>query len=136
MADSPLKRVVIVDDSVEFRLLLALHLDALDIRVVAEADEGRSGLAAVLEAEPDLVVTDLQMPGEDGIWLTRRLGEERPDLTVVMATSTEADSILVGQAIEAGATRIVCKLDGPASVAAVVHQTLTASQDGPEPPVA
>ena len=40
-------RVIVVDDDPDYRQLLALHLDAADIAVVAEAGNGREGLAAV-----------------------------------------------------------------------------------------
>lgn len=126
----PLKQVVIVDDSAEFRQVLALHLDALDICVVAEADEHRSGLVTVAETVPDLVVTDLQMPVADGIWLTRHIRLAHPDLPIIMATGSKSSTQLMKQALEAGVTALVSKHDGAAVVAAMVQHQLAAPRQG------
>lgn len=124
MRDVPIRSVVIVDDSVEFRQLLALHLDAMDVCVVAEATDARSGFATVVETNPDLVVTDLQMPGEDGLWLARQLRAAHPHLVVVMATGSKDSPGLAKQAFDAGVKRLVRKRDGAAKVAAAVQQEL------------
>ena len=56
-------RVVLVDDHPLFRQGLRTLLEDLDVAVVAEAADGESGVAAVIEHRPDVVFMDLQMPG-------------------------------------------------------------------------
>lgn len=120
----PLIRVVIVDDCPEYRQLLSLHLDANDIVVVGEAGDGESGLEAVRNTEPDLVVTDLQMPGTDGLWLARRLRDSHPTLPVVMATTRSHCEAVGDDARGAGVAQLVSKRGGAAAVAAAVGGTL------------
>lgn len=121
-------RVIVVDDDADYRELLALHLDAVDISVVAEAIDGREGLAAVAEHDPDLVVTDLQMPETSGLWLAERLQEQHPDLPIVMVTASASVNGIVAQAYAAGVTVIVDKTTGPAPVVAAVQAQLAAAR--------
>ena len=55
---------------------------------MVEANGGESALAALedLEVAPDLVLTDLRMPGMNGVELARRLGEVAPELRVLFMT--------------------------------------------------
>lgn len=96
----------------------------MDVCVVAEATDARSGLATVVETSPDLVVTDLQMPGEDGLWLTRQLRVTQPHLPVIMATGSKDSPGLAKQAFDAGVTRLIRKQDGAAKVAAAAQGEL------------
>ena len=65
-------RVLIVDDDAPTRLLYALNLE-LEGLLVLEAGDGRSGLARALAEHPDLVLTDVMMPGLDGFELAEEL---------------------------------------------------------------
>jgi two-component system LytT family response regulator len=71
--EAPL-RVLVVDDEAPARrkLLRLLSEDAL-VEVVAEADSGVAAVAAIAEHRPDLVLLDVQMPGMDGLEVTRAL---------------------------------------------------------------
>jgi two-component system LytT family response regulator len=71
--ETPL-RVLVVDDEAPARrkLLRLLREDAL-VEVVAEADSGEGAVAAIAEHRPDLVLLDVQMPGMDGLDVTRAL---------------------------------------------------------------
>jgi DNA-binding NarL/FixJ family response regulator len=85
-------RVVVVDDHPVFRdgLKAVLHT-ADDIRVVAEAGDGREGVAAFKEHQPDVVLMDLRMPrmdGADAIALIRRAD---PAARVVVLTTFDGD---------------------------------------------
>jgi two-component system, NtrC family, nitrogen regulation response regulator NtrX len=76
--------VLIVDDEPNIRRMVGalLGVEGYEVR---EAPDGSAGLARAAEAEPDVVLCDLMMPGEiDGLGLLGRLKERFPDLPVVM----------------------------------------------------
>lgn len=65
---------LVVDDTPEARALLHEKLSACGFRV-AQARDAFHALERLPEVAPDLVVTDLRMPGQDGIDLVRRIRE-------------------------------------------------------------
>lgn len=64
--------VLVVDDDPATRLLYALHLELEGLRVI-EASNGLTGLALAREKHPDLILTDVMMPGIDGFELAEAL---------------------------------------------------------------
>jgi diguanylate cyclase (GGDEF)-like protein/PAS domain S-box-containing protein len=83
---APVRRVLIVDDLSEMRLMIRLALEREDVEVVGEASDGAEavGLAEVLE--PDVVLLDLRMPGSDGFEAIPGLRAAVPDATIVVVT--------------------------------------------------
>lgn len=81
-------RVMIVDDDILIRQLLSLILRSAGYSVV-EATDGKDAMDKLSEAAIDLVVTDLRMPGMDGMEFTRRIrmNSAYGDLPVIMLTS-------------------------------------------------
>ncbi|MEW5916346.1 MAG: sigma-54 dependent transcriptional regulator [Gemmatimonadota bacterium] len=76
--------VLLVDDEANIRRMVGALLsgEGHDVRL---AENAAAGLAQVLDAEPDVVLVDLMMPGEmDGMGLLRSLREQQPDLPVIM----------------------------------------------------
>jgi CheY-like chemotaxis protein len=65
-------RVCLVDDDPETLVSVALMLEQAGAAVTS-AGGARAALVAVTSARPDVVVTDLAMPGEDGYWLVEQL---------------------------------------------------------------
>ena len=57
-----------------------------DMQVVGEANNGAEALARMDELAPDIVITDVKMPGMDGMELTRRLTPEYPQCQVLVLT--------------------------------------------------
>lgn len=102
-------RLLLVDDHALFREGLAgLFAYQDDFKVVGEASDGEMALRKVAEVRPDIVLMDIDMPGEDGISTTRRLKAEFPDVTVVMLTVHDATDKLL-EAIKAGAQGYLVK---------------------------
>ncbi|RFU84150.1 DNA-binding response regulator [Streptomyces triticagri] len=104
-------RVLLVDDQPlirsGFRALLDLEDD---IEVVAEAADGRDGLARAAEELPDVALVDIRMPVMDGIEVTRRIAAD-PALAgvhVVMLTNYGMDEY-VYEALRAGAAGFLVK---------------------------
>lgn len=99
--------VMLIDDHPVVRAGLRAVLDSFgDIEVVAEGSDG----SAEVPSGVDVVVTDIQMPGVDGIELTRRLvGEGGPPVLILTTYDTQANVVT---AIEAGAMGYLLK-DAP-----------------------
>jgi DNA-binding NtrC family response regulator len=76
---------LVVDDTAEARALLYEKLSACGFRV-AQARDAFRALERIPELAPDLVVTDLRMPGQDGIDLVRRI-REFSDVPIIVITA-------------------------------------------------
>lgn len=100
-------RVMLFDDHPVVRAGLSAVLDSFgDIEVVATASDG----TADVPGDVDVVVSDIQMPGADGIALTRRLVEAGgPPVLILTTYDTQADVVA---AVEAGAMGYLLK-DAP-----------------------
>ena len=102
-------RVVLADDHPMFRYGLRAVLDgAEEVAVVGEAADGEQLLALVDKTRPDVVLTDLTMPGLDGATATRRLLQRHPKLGVLVLTMHDDDEMLFG-ALRAGAQGYLLK---------------------------
>ena len=78
--------VLIVDDEKNYLLVLEALLTKEGFQVLT-AGSGSEALAVLREAEIDLVLTDMKMPGMDGIELLTAIKETDPDLPVIVMTA-------------------------------------------------
>ena len=95
-------RILVVDDDAPLREVLREILVS-ERYEVSVAEDGREALAAVYRERPDLIVTDLQMPGLDGLELLRKLRNDLATcqipvifLTVVESLDAEAKALDLG----------------------------------------
>ena len=88
-------RIVIADDHPIFRsgLRMVIETDPL-LRVVAEADDGESALAHILELQPDVVVLDINMPPPDGMEVARELHSRHSPVKTVFMTMHKDEALL------------------------------------------
>jgi DNA-binding NtrC family response regulator len=79
-------RIVVIDDEINAAQALETLLRE-DGYEVARAHDARTGLQLLEKVEPDVVLTDLRMPGMDGIELLGKIKEVRPHTMVVLMTA-------------------------------------------------
>jgi DNA-binding NarL/FixJ family response regulator len=102
-------RLLLVDDHALFREgLISLLSYQEDFKVVGEAEDANSALEQARTLQPDIVLMDVELPGEDGVTATQRLKLEMPTVTVVMLTVHD-DSQTLFEAIKAGAQGYLVK---------------------------
>lgn len=80
-----MKKILIIDDEESARELLKLTLEA-DGFEVCTAEDGWKGLEIFETIQPDVVLTDIKMPGIDGIEVLRRLKQLSSDVEVIVIT--------------------------------------------------
>ncbi|MDM4762454.1 response regulator transcription factor [Galbitalea sp. SE-J8] len=114
-------RVLVADDHPIVRGGIVALLDSADdIEVVGTAATGDELVERALALDPDLVLTDLRMPGLDGDAATARILAERPGIRVVVLTTYETDDAILS-AIEAGASGYLLKAAPEAEVLAGIR---------------
>jgi len=88
-----------------FRTLLAKNAE---IRVVGEAENGRTTVQLTKKLKPDIVIMDVAMPDLNGIEATRQIISECPDVKVI-AVSMHSDRRFVSEMLKAGASAYLSK---------------------------
>ncbi|WP_407839384.1 response regulator [Streptomyces sp. DSM 116496] len=108
-------RILIADDQEDVRNGFRLILDSQpDMTVVGEAADGATAVELARSLRPDLVLTDIRMPGLDGLEVTRILAgpaAEHP-VRVVVVTTFDLDDY-VHTALRNGACGFLLKRSGP-----------------------
>jgi NarL family two-component system response regulator LiaR len=109
MSDKQPIRVLLVDDHAVVRSGLAAFLLANDdLELAAEAASGEEAVRLCEQAQPDVVLMDLVMPGIDGIEAIRAIRQRCPDIQVIALTSFR-DEELVQRTVQAGAIGYLIK---------------------------
>src|SRR5581483_9595534 len=102
-------RILIADDHLLFRDGVRKLLSAVpDFNVVAEAGHGDEVLEMTARHQPDVVLLDLSMPGQDGLITLQRLRSAHPEVKVILLTSSEERDEML-QAVRFGTAGIVQK---------------------------
>lgn len=115
-------RILIADDEPDSRKALAELLGRWG-HAVQEAADGAEALRRALERQPDLVITDLVMPGMDGIWLLRAIREELGDVPVILLTGRGTIDTAV-EAIREGAYDFLEKPVDPSRLRVLVNRVV------------
>jgi len=114
-------RVLLADDHPVVRTGYRRLLEqAGDIQVVAEAADADAAYVLVQSERPDVLITDLAMPGGGGLGLIRRVMQRDPAARVLVFSMHDSDT-LVRQALEAGARGFLTKGSAPDSLVDAVH---------------
>jgi two-component system, chemotaxis family, chemotaxis protein CheY len=86
-------RILVIDDDDDLRETVRRILESRG-HSVQEADEGGAGIAHLAERAPDLVITDILMPGQDGIATLIELRKAFPKLKVIAMSGGDASGLL------------------------------------------
>jgi DNA-binding NarL/FixJ family response regulator len=102
-------RVALVDDQTLVRQGIRSLLElAGDIAIVAEAEDGEQGLAAIAREKPDLVLLDVRMPRKSGLDVLRDLKTSGSLPPVILLTTFDDDEALI-EGVKAGARGYLLK---------------------------
>jgi len=91
-------RVLVCDDNLQIRALVKQCLKAFGIKYVFEANDANQGFQEILDHDPDLVITDWNMPAGDGIDFVHHIRHSpkspNPYVPIIMLTGyTELDRV-------------------------------------------
>ena len=111
MSEAPI-RVALADDQALVRAGLRALLQQQGLEIVFEADDGQALLDALHATPVDIVLSDIRMPGMDGIAALEAL-RARGDVTPVLLLTTFDDAELLLRATEAGAQGFLLKDAAP-----------------------
>jgi CheY-like chemotaxis protein len=123
-----MKRILVIDDDAHVRVTLGAILGRLGFEVVS-AEDGREGLELFRKLAPDLVITDIIMPEQDGIATIARAREQSPQTRIIAMSGGGrlGNSDMLKLARAAGADDILAKPFAVADLIAVVTRTLGAA---------
>ena len=113
--------VLIVDDEDPVRRMFKEAFENAGFDVL-EAPEGQTGIGLFGDKSPDLVVTDIQMPGKDGFDLIREIRDLDPGAHIIAITGAGVHNIPVAH--EIGATKFFEKPVSPSELIKVAEELL------------
>jgi len=116
------KKILIIDDEEIFvkPLVKAMKSEGFEVASAEDASEGFNKLS---EDEYDMVLTDLKMPGIDGIDLTTKIKSEYPDISVIIMTAYGSIETAVN-AMRAGAEDYILKPFSKEEILLLINRAL------------
>jgi DNA-binding NarL/FixJ family response regulator len=108
MSSSPIRILVADDHPVVRDGLVAMLATQADFAIAGEAATGQEVIRQVDALRPDVVLLDLEMPEMDGIQVLEQLGQENPELRVIVFTAYDTGGRILG-ALRAGAKGYLLK---------------------------
>jgi len=102
-----MKKLLVIDDEASTRELLKMSLES-DGYTVFVAEDGPKGLEIFARENPPVVLTDIKMPGMDGIEVLKRVKEQNPDSEVIVITG-HGEMNLAIQALQLEASDFINK---------------------------
>ena len=100
-------QILLIDDEQDILDVVGLALKDAGYRV-STASHGEAGLAACAENPPHIVITDIRMPGIDGLQVLARIKEDHPSMEVIVATAF-AEMELAVRALQLDASDFITK---------------------------
>ncbi len=116
------KTVLTVDDSRTMRDMLKVALSSAGYTVI-QAEDGQHGLDVLAGAQPDVIITDINMPRLDGFGFIEGVrGDSRMRAVPILVLSTESDAEKKQRARAAGATGWIVKPFDPVKLVDAVRR--------------
>jgi two-component system chemotaxis response regulator CheY len=116
------KTVLTVDDSRTMRDMLMLALSEAGYRVI-QAEDGIHGLEVLQNEQPDVIVTDINMPRMDGFGFIEGVrGDDRYRVVPILVLTTESDAEKKDRARRAGATGWIIKPFDPVKLITAIRR--------------
>ena len=126
-------RILLIDDDDDLRNVIAQNL-TLGGHTVVEAGDGRQGVDLFHATPVDLVLTDLVMPGKEGVETIIELHRERPDLPIIaMYGGMPRSAMYLEIAAKLGARRSLAKPFTPQELLKVITDVLAESPPETKP---
>lgn len=121
-------KITLVDDHRIFREGIRTLLNQqADMKVIGEAEDGRTAVDLVRKLSPRVVIMDVTMPNLNGIDATRQILAENPDIKVI-ALSMHAHQRFVQEMIEAGASGYLLKECAFEELVQAIHEVVEKDQ--------
>jgi len=118
------KRILVVDDHPLMREGVAQWIQREpEFEICGQAESAAQALALAAKLKPDLVLTDIALPGRDGLELIKDLRAFQPDLPVLVLSMHE-ESLYAGRALRAGARGYIMKRAGGNRVVEAIREVL------------
>jgi len=123
-SNSARKRILLVDDHAVVRDGIALWINQTpDLEVCGACGQTREALESIEQLQPDVVITDIGMPGRDGLELTKDIKARWPSLPVLIF-SVHDETLYAGRALRAGARGYCNKNAGAEALLEALHTIL------------
>jgi DNA-binding NarL/FixJ family response regulator len=117
-------RVFVVEDQPLLIKNLLKVLGTFDeFEVVGSAMEGEAAVEEIVRLSPHLVLLDLELPGIDGIEVTKQVKRRAGEVEILILTSFD-DEQKVYEAMQAGASGYLVKRVGPEKIRAAIHEVM------------
>ena len=129
LRDSLMTTILVVDDSAVDRTRAAGLLANEDNWQVLEAADGKQALEIIKSTALDAVITDLQMPGMDGLDLIQEVHKTYSHIPVVVMTSRGSEEVAV-EALQLGASSYVPKHVLANSIVDTLQRVIATAQEG------
>lgn len=119
------KRVLLVDDHPMMREGLAqLFANQPDLEVCGEAGDANEALEKIASLKPDLVLTDITLPGKNGLELTKDIQAMHPGV-LVLVISMHDEALYVERVLRAGGRGYIMKQEGGKKIMEAIRQVLS-----------
>lgn len=104
------KKVIVIDDKpiIVKSIVHTIDWESLDCEVVGQAEDGLEGERLILEKHPDILITDIRMPGHDGLYLSELMQTKLPCSKTILITGYQ-EFEYAQRAVRSGAFDLIVK---------------------------